>query len=324
MGFVNRNSYHLTMQSSDLNLLVVLDALLQESSVTRAARRLGLSTPAVSHSLAKLRTRFDDELLVRAGRGMVLTPRAESLKPQVRDAVATAEQVFASPEAFDLASYRNAFTVSVTDYVTSLLGKRLDASVRAEAPLIDLRFVLNTHDDGELLRSGQTDLAIGIYGQLGPELKMKPVLTERLVCAVRAGHPLEGRRLSLSDYVRFEHVQVAPRGRPGGYVDRELERRSLSRRVSRAVPFFLTGLQFAAESDAILTAPERLIHTMGKDLGLRPMEPPLELEPYTLSMIWHPRFDSDPGHAWLRGRIAAAFEEVGGIAHAGARRGLTD
>jgi DNA-binding transcriptional LysR family regulator len=310
------------LQSSDLGLLATLDALLQESSVSRAGRRLGLSTPATSHALARLRERFDDPLLVRAGRRMVLTPRAEQLKPQVRRAVAEAERVFEEPETFEPRALERSFTLSVTDYVMDVIGGALDESLREEAPGVDLRFVPNTLQDAEALRRGDSDLTIGIYGDLPPELRTRPALTDRFVCAVRHDHPVIKKRLTLRQYVRLSHVQIAPRGQPGGYVDQLLADRGERRRVARAVPYFRTALEIVARSDDVLTVSWRLAERYAPNLGLRLLEPPLPLEPYTLSLVWHPRFDADPSHRWLRQRVLEQCQRVEGGAPGPGRRRL--
>lgn len=305
-------------------MLGTLDALLSEVSVSGAARRLGLSTPAVSHALARLRERFGDPLLVRAGRSMVLTPRAEALKPRVRDAIAAAGQVFRPEGELDPRTMARALTVSMTDYVLLVFGAALDEALREGAPGLDLRVIPNAVDDAERLRAGDTDLAIGIYGELPPELKTRPIITERLVCVVREGHPRIGRRrrLTLEQFVEMEHVQVAPRGRPGGYLDGLLAERGLSRRVARAVPYFHVALELTASSDRVLTVSERIARRLGPALGLVVLEPPLPLEPFALSMVWHPRFDADAGHAWFRQRLVEVTEALDAMAHHAPRRRL--
>lgn len=308
------------MNSSDLAALATLDALLQTASVSEAARRLGLSTPAVSHALARLRERFDDPLLVRAGRRMVLTPRAAGLREQVHEALTLAGRVFEPPQSFDPERLERSFALSVTDYVLVVLGPAIEALVRDRAPRLALRFIPNALDDAEKLRLGETDLAIGIYGELPPELRTRPLLTDRLVCVVRAGHPIVGKRLGLDQFVALDHVQVAPRGQPGGYVDQQLAERGHARRVVRAVPYFQVALSLTASSDYILTISERIARALGPSLGLTILEPPLPLEPYALSLVWHPRFDRDPAHAWLRELLLAATGEP--ALRPGARRRL--
>jgi DNA-binding transcriptional LysR family regulator len=310
------------MQSSDLGLLVVLDALLQESSVTRAARRVGLSTPATSHALARIRDRFGDPILVRAGRGMVLTPRAEELRPLVRSAVVQAEQVLAAPEPFSPHTVDRAFVVSVTDYVLTLLGSTIDRLAREEAPGLVLRFVPNTLGDAAALRDGATDLAVGIYGDLPPELKMRELLTDRFVCALRRAHPAAKKRLTLARFCKLDHVQVAPRGQPGGYVDDLLAERGRQRRIARTTPFFGAALALVAEADYVLTVSERIARRAADARDLVLLPPPLPLEPYALNLLWHPRMDADPAHAWLRDLFVRAAKQEAGDKHRGARRRL--
>jgi DNA-binding transcriptional LysR family regulator len=139
---------------------------------------------------------------------------------------------------------------------------------------------------------------------------------------VREGHPTVGDRISLEEYVRLEHVQIAPRGAPGGYVDDELRARGLERRVTRAFPYFLIALHVVAETDAVLTVSERAASAVAERLGLRLLEPPLALDPYALSLAWHPRHDSDAAHRWLREVFVQAAGEAAGDVHPNARTRL--
>lgn len=303
------------MEPSDLNLLVNLDALLQEGSVTGAARRVGLSTPAMSHALARIRERLGDPVLVRSGRGMLLTPRAEALKPRVH-AVVREARLTLEPEGPVVArELSRTFVVHATDYVLTVLGLAVDRILREEAPLLCLRFVPNTPDDAAQLRDGGSDLAVGIYGELPQEMRSRQLLTDRFVCAVRKGHPLAARRLSLEQFVRLSHVQVAPRGKPGGYIDDVLRERGLYRRVVRAVPYFVTALQLAMETDYVVTISERIAARLAPGFGLKLLEAPLKLRPYALSLVWHPRFDGDAGHRFLREVFARAARETAGDHH---------
>jgi DNA-binding transcriptional LysR family regulator len=311
------------IETTDLTSLATLDALLQEVSVSKAARRLGLSTPAVSHALARLRERFADPLLVRAGRTLVPTPRALQLKPLVHDALAAARRVFEDEPVFEPHLIRRTMTLSVSDYVLLVFGHRFDDRVREGAPGLDLRFIPNALDDAERLRSGETDLAVGIYGDLPPELKTRPVISDRLVCVVREEHPSVRNKLTLERFVELEHIQVAPRGRPGGYLDEVLEQHGLSRRVARAVPYFHVALELVSRSDRILTVSERIARDLAERLRLKLFEPPLALEPFALSMVWHPRLDADPAHRWLRERLLEVTQAMDGLVHGKARRRLS-
>ncbi len=303
------------VESLDLGILVTLDALLAEGNVTRAARRVGLSTPAMSHALARIRDKIGDPILVRAGRGMVLTPRAEAMKPRVHALVEDAREVLRPERRFSPAELQRAFLIHATDHVLTLLGLALDASCRAEAPGVSLRFSPNSTEDAALLREGLIDLAVGIYGELPPEVQTRQLLTDRFVCVVREGHPTVEKRLGLEQFVRLPHVQVAPRGRPGGYIDDMLAARGKERHVARAVPYFLVALQLVAETDYILTISERIARAYAPRLGLRILAPPLPLRPYALSLIWHPRRGADPAHAWLRDLFVRAAKTVAADVH---------
>jgi DNA-binding transcriptional LysR family regulator len=310
------------MNSSDLGILVSLDALLQEASVTGAARRVGLSTPAMSHALARIRERLGDPILVRAGRGMVLTPRAISLKAQVHHVVSEAQRALEPERPFMSRDLARTFVVHATDYVLTILGPAVDAILREEAPRVCVRFVPNSPDDSAMLRDHGSDLAVGIYGELPQEMRIRQLLTDRFVCAIRQGHPLDGKRVSLERFAAMDHVQVAPRGKPGGYVDDVLRERGLSRHVARAVPYFVTALQLVAETNYVITISERIARRFGDSLKLRIFEPPLPLRPYALSLIWHPRVDSDAAHQFLREVFVRAARHVVGERHAAPRKRL--
>ncbi len=311
------------MRTSDLALLATLDALLQEGSVTKAARRVGLSTPAMSHALARIRERIGDPLLVRAGREMVLTPRALAMRPKVRSAITQATQALEPDAPFTPAEIERGFVVIASDYVVTVLGVELDALLGREAPGIALRFIPNTTNDPTTLREGGAELAVGIYGELPPELKTKVLLTDRFVCVVRSDHPTVGKRLSLDEFLALRHVQIAPRGRAGGYVDGVLAERGLTRHVARAVPFFLAALRLTAKTDYVLTVSERVARATASDFGLRVLEAPLELAPYALKQVWHPRWDGDAGHRFFREALTRAAERVAGDVHPGARTSLS-
>jgi DNA-binding transcriptional LysR family regulator len=310
------------MESIDLNLLLSLDALLQEGSVTGAARRVGLSTPAMSHALARVRERLGDPILVRSGRGMLLTPRALALKDPVHDLVAAAKRTLTPERPFVAGELQRTFVVHATDYVLTMLGRALDRIVRAEAPGVSLRFVPNTVDDAAALRDRDSDLAVGIYGELPQEMRMQQLLTDRFVFVVRRDHPEIGKRLTLEQLVSIPHVQIAPRGKPGGYLDDVLRQRGLAREVARAVPYFQSALQLVADTDYVLCISERIARRHEDTLGLRVLESPIALRPYALSLLWHPRLDADAGHRFVREALLRAAREVAGDRHEAPRTRL--
>ncbi|MBZ0116235.1 MAG: LysR family transcriptional regulator [Sandaracinaceae bacterium] len=298
------------LRNADLNLIPMLDALLREVSVSRAAQRVGVTTPAMSHALARLRTQLGDPLLIRSGRHMVLSARAEALGPQVASLVESVHRVMMPAPPRNLAEIARTLRIGASDYVLLLLGQEVDRLATAQAPRMVLRFVPNTPRDAALLREGEIDLAVGVYGgELPPELRTQTLFDERLVCVVREGHPGVRRQLSLRRFAQLSHIQVAPRGRAGGVVDDALARAGLERRVSRAVPYFLSAFHLVAESDHVLTAPERIARALAPRFGLRILRPPLELAPHAITQIWHPRHDEEPAHRWLRGAVVAAAKQ---------------
>lgn len=298
----------------DANLLVVLDALLREVSVTRAARRVGLSQSAMSHALARLRDHLGDPLLVRAGRVMVLTPRAEALAPRVHRVVGEMETIFAADAPFSPAELDRAFRVNTTDHVQFLLVPALDTRLGREAPGVDLYIGSITRGTFDELRAGSIDAAIGVFADVPPDVAQEALFEDRFVCVVRADHPVVKRKLTLEQYASLPHLLVAPRGEPRGLIDDLLATHGLGRRVARAVPHFLVAPFLAASSDYVLTLSERLATQMAETLPLRLLEPPLDIAPYTLTLVWHQRNDGDAAHAWLRrciAEVAAALPPAG-------------
>lgn len=289
----------LSMESRDLSLLLTLDAMLQEGNVTRAARRLGLSTPAASHALARIRARLGDPLLVRSGRSMTLTPRAEQLRPLVRSLVEEATRVLSAPGPFDAQSLKRTFTIFATDHALLVLGPAVDRLVRAEAPDVSLRFLPSVIDDWIPLRDGTGDLSVCLPGNFPPEFRTRPLLTERFVCVVRKDHPRVGRRLTLDTYLSLDHMVVAPLGKPS-HVDTLLAERGQARKIRCIVPYFASALHLVAVTNYVLTVSESAARSVADTLRLRVVEPPLSLASYGVSLLWHPRLDNEPANRWLR------------------------
>lgn len=300
------------MKQADLNLLIALDALLQEENVTRAAARVGLSTPAMSHALARLRTQVGDPLLVRTGQRMVPTPRAAGLRGRVEAVVREARDVLARPPIEDVRALDRTFRIHTSDHLISVLGSDLDRLAR-DAPGVTLHVMPCVAETPALLRDGAIDLAIGVfdyspYSELPSDLRIQQLYEDEFTCVVRAAHPTVKRALTLAQYAALEHIQIAPRGNPGGYVDELLARHGLQRRIQRALPYFLAGLALVAETDYVLTCSVVLARRMQRRFGLRLVAPPrdLGLEPFQFSQLWHPRHDRDPPHRWLRDIVAKA------------------
>jgi DNA-binding transcriptional LysR family regulator len=237
------------------------------------------------------------------------------MKAQVHLAVTEARRALEPERPFASRDLSRTFVVHATDYVLTVLGGTVDRILREEAPKACVRFVPNAPDDAAMLRDQGSDLAVGIYGDLPQEMRTRQLLTDRFVCVVRRAHPAAGKRLSLDRFVGMDHVQVAPRGKPGGYLDDVLRERGLTRNVARAVPYFLTALQLTAETDYLLTISERIARKFERSMRLSIMEAPVPLRPYALSLVWHPRLDADAGHRFLREVFLRAAKEVAGERH---------
>lgn len=289
----------------DLNLLVTLDVLLSEHNVTRAAERLHLSQPSVSVHLAKLRDIFGDPLLLPGPRGMLPTARAEALRGPLKEALHGLERAVAPTAPFDPALADQTWRVAAADYGESTVLIPAMRGLRAAAPGTRLA-VLDIAPDrvARMAERGDIDLALRTKDMAPADLHQRALFTERYVLAGRLGHPALKRRPTLSQFGKLEHAIVSPDG--GGFhgiTDEALARQGLSRRVVLSVPHFLFLLSVLSATDIVAMVPERLIrHT----IGLRVVEPPVDVPGFEMVMLWHERSHRDPAHAWLREHIAAS------------------
>ena len=293
------------MATPDLNLLITLDVLLAEGSVARAARRLQLSPSAMSRALARLRETTGDPLLVRAGRGLVPTPRALELRDRVRVLVQDVESVLRPATQLDLMQLARTFTLRTSDGFAENFGPALLARASAEAPGVRLRFVQKTDKDSAPLREGAVDLETGIVSDnASPELRTRALFQDRFVGVMRAGHPLSQGKVTLARYASAQHVLVSRRNLQKGPVDDALASHGRERAIATIAGGFSTALALARGSDLIATVPER--HTGSLRAGMHTFALPFAMPAFTVSMLWHPRMDGDAAHRWLRGCVLDA------------------
>ena len=298
-----KSIHAMNLRTLDLNLLRVLDTLLAERNVTRAAARLHLSQPALSNALARLRRALDDPLLVRTPRGMVPTPRAVALAEPVHRALAGLEEAVGD-RRFDPATSDQVFRLAATDYMEFVVFPPLIRRLRAIGSRIALHVApLEETAKADALARGDIDLALGYFRRPDENLHAHALFDERFVCLVRRNHPVVRRRLTLKQFVALDHVLVAPSGVAHGVVDEQLERRGLARRVALAIPHFLQVPFVVAETDYIATLTERVAQRFVSLLPLKIFPPPLEVPGFTVSMLWHARTQHSPAHRWLREQL---------------------
>jgi DNA-binding transcriptional LysR family regulator len=301
------------LERVDLNLLPILDAVLRTQSVTRAAALVGLSKPAASHALARVRAQLGDPILVRSGQAWVLTERAQAIGERVHAALVEAQRVLSAERPFDPRTLRREFRVHATDQMLSLLGLALGHAVTAAAPHVGLRFLPLAHDEPAALR-GDVDLALGVFHDLPPDLRTQTLFDDRFACVVRAGHKTIKGKLTLDQFLAVKHVVIAPRGDAGSVVDAALAKLGRTRRAVRWVPYYASALEMVAGSDCMATISERFARHHAARFGLQVLAPPFALPRCAGAQVWHPRLDMQPAHAWLRRLIARLAADVRGVA----------
>lgn len=286
------------VSSTDLNLLLALDALLAEQHVTRAARRIGLTQSSMSHALGRLRELFGDPLLVRAGRGMVLTPRAEALRDPLSRVLADVARLVRHEGSFDAASSTRSFVLLCPDLLAPALPELL-AAMSAEAPHV--RLEVRPLDASADLAAA--DLALSRPRTDGPGLAMRRLGQLTWAVLARRDHPAR-RRFDREAWVRYPHVQVATGSGTPSVVDVAIARARLERRVGVTVPSFLMAPEVVARTDFFFTAPRELLRLLAKRLDLVLLDPPIAIDPVAVAVLWHERVEADPAHVWFRGVVA--------------------
>jgi len=301
-GCSGRTAMLRAMATLDLNLLTALDVLLAERSVTSAARRMGLSVSAMSRTLTRLRSVTDDPLLVQAGRSLVPTPYAERLSERAQRAVQEARSVLApAPKDIEPASLDRTFTIRANEGFVVLFASAIVEAVVEMAPLVRLRFAPKPDKVVAPLRDGSIDLEIGTTGASAPEMRSQLLFRDRFVGAARDDHPLLVDPITPERYAACGHVAASRRGAWEGPVDEALDDLGLRRRVIAVVPGFVDALAIARRSDLVALVPRSCVrHERTEARGVVCFDIPVPTPELTISMMWHPRLDADPGHRWLR------------------------
>ncbi len=310
----------MNLASLDLNLLVSLDALLQQRSVTKAAAQMGLSQPALSASLARLRRHFGDELLTRAGNEYRLTPLAVQLRDMARGALTGVERVFTAQTDFDPASSTREFSLLISDYGVAVLGDTLAALLAEEAPHARLRFIANSPsavDRAEQVLLS-TDLLVLPHGFV-TDLSHRDLYRDEWVCIVSADNEAVGEELTVADLEALPWVVTFHGPTAATPAARQMRMRGIELDVQVVTESFLTVPGLVTGSRRIALLQRRLVELLPLDLGLRALPPPVEVGQLVEAMWWHPAFDDDPEHAYLRDLVIRAVQlAVGDSAVTGA------
>lgn len=297
------------MNRVDLNLLFTLDALLQQGSVVGAGRKLGLSPSAMSRALARLRTVTGDPLLVRAGRGLVPTPRANAMRDEVHRLIEDALATLRPADTVDLYRLVRTFVLRTSDGFAETIGPAIIQRVVEEAPNVRIRFIRKLDKDSAGLRDGDIDIETGVVGKtIGPEVRAQSLFTDRYVGVVRCGHWLATGQVDLKRFADCRHVLVTRPGLELGEIDDKLQALGLVRQIVTTVDGFAAALALARRSDLVATVPER--HTLGLREGMVSFALPIETEQFSISLLWHPRMEGDPAHQWLRQIVRLACDAV--------------
>lgn len=295
------------MKLPDLNLLVALDILLEEGSAVAAARRMNLSAPAMSRTLARIREAIGDPVFVRSGRGLAPTPRALELREQVRGVVEQAHAVFTSGREVDLATLERTFSLCANDVFVGAHGGKLRDLLAGSAPNTVLRFVPEGDGahDGEALQAGRIDLYISARRSFAPDIKVQTLFSTSFVGIARSDHPIFDGAIDLAAFTRYDHVSVSRRGIARGPFDTMLAEQGYARRVSLITPSFQAAIFAVADSSLLLPLMPAPLLPMVERLGLKLRAFPLPLPTDSVEVVqaWHPRLGHDHAHRWLRRTI---------------------
>jgi len=298
------------LEEIDLNLLVVFKQLLAERSVSRAAEALGLSQPAVSNALARLRKLMGDELFLRTPAGMEPTPFAEQLAESVTYGLGMIHSALNQRSTFEPATSTRSFVIGMTDIGEIYFLPKLMERLRRDAPGVTVSTLRNTaahlRDDME---AGKVDLAIGLLPQLKAGFFQRRLFRQRYVCMFRKGHKLDKRKMSIAEFSAAEHLLVVSEGTGHGKVDEVLKRSGIERRVSLTVPHFVAIGHILQATDMVATVPERLAERMVEPFGLVYVAHPAALPEVAINAFWHAKVHKAPANQWLRGVVFDLFSD---------------
>ncbi len=285
----------------DLNLLLVFDAIMRERHVTRAGDLIGLSQPAVSNALNRLRHHLKDDLFIRSSKGMRPTARALELSGPIRASLENLAEAL-EPVSFDPQTARHSFAIGTNDYCVSTIIPDLVARIEQEAPGVNLRLMSSAGRTFEMLDSQQIDFGVSTFGVIPDRFESRLLLEDEYVLVHRNGHPLANQEITLDRYLAARHLVVSPSGQAEGFVDEALTKEGLTRQVAMVVNSFASAPAIVAQSDLLLAVPRHIAHIFCPkyDLIIRPSLYPGPPEYSSITLVWHSRLSHHPAYAWMR------------------------
>ncbi|MBT2772363.1 LysR family transcriptional regulator [Halomonas sp. ISL-60] len=294
----------------DLNLLVVFDLLYQEQNTQRVALRLGITQPAVSHALKRLRLLLGDELFERTSQGLQPTPRASQLHPGIADALARVNDTLNLRDDFNPAQSERTFNLNMTDIGEIVFLPRLLQHFSQTAPGISLHTARSHNNELKYeMEEGQIDLAVGLIPQLGAGFYQQRLFVQRYVCLMRHDHPLATGEFGIKEFCSAHHAVVVAQGTGHGVVEEQLANAGIKRPVRLTLPHFAAVPFIVSSSDLVVTVTNKLAEATCERFGLTVREHPLALSEIPINLLWHRRFHQDPGNRWLRGLMFSMFSE---------------
>lgn len=292
----------------DLNLLIVFDAVFRERNVSKAAKQLHLSQPAVSGALSRLRDATKDQLFIRTRGGMIPTKRAVELSEPVQQGLGALRQALLATEKFNPETSDRTFTLLLSEIGQILFLPAISETIRRKAPKI--RLVMAKADPSEHLKNfekGEIDLAVGVWPRLNKDMIRQDLMQDKWLCVSRKNHPAIAKRLSLKTYLKLEHITISSVSGGDEIIARTLGRRNLERHVALEVTDFLAPILICAKTDLIATVPSALANFFAGSSPIRLIDPPLEFPRIPLQLYWHKRLEADGGRQWLTQIITNLF-----------------
>lgn len=302
---------NMNIRDLDFNLLIVFDALAKERNVTRAAQHIGVSQPAFSNALSRLRSSLDDPLFVKTSHGMEPTAYANQLIEPIQQSIRLIEEALSKKQDFDCGRSAKTFMFAATDYTEVILLPRIMEWLSNVAPNINVRARhLRIEEMKKQIEAGTVDLALGPFPDEVMNLYQQTLFQDRHICIVRKKHPTIKNKLSLQQFVEGKHALVSPQGKDGGFMDGLLKDQGLERRVGLQVSHFSSIPMIVAQTDLISTISERIVRQSPYLSSLRVLPPPFDLEPTPIKQYWHARSHNSPENQWLRSNIFELFQNI--------------